>query len=63
MQNTIFLTYKNVCNDFQIFIEARDSKPSKTEALRSFINAMGEVEMLVGKKWIIMAAENWYAYI
>lgn len=42
-----------------IFIEARDRKPSKTEALRSFINAMGEVEMLVGKKWIIMASESW----
>ncbi|XP_052090096.1 uncharacterized protein LOC127726679 isoform X2 [Mytilus californianus] len=42
-----------------IFVEARDKKSSKSEALRSFVNAMGEVEMLVGKKWVIMAAENW----
>lgn len=44
---------------FQIFVEARDKKSSKSEALRGFVNAMGEVEMLVGKKWVIMAAENW----
>ncbi|XP_076074981.1 uncharacterized protein LOC143045972 isoform X1 [Mytilus galloprovincialis] len=42
-----------------IFVEARDKKSSKSEALRGFVNAMGEVEMLVGKKWVIMAAENW----